>query len=195
MQAVLRVESIIKNEESAMRKVAMIAGAVVLGVLFYTLSAKLAIYTPISPVPITGQTLVVFLLSALYGRRLSIATMGSYIGLGLMGAPIFTGASGLAIISTPNFGYLIGMGVAAIFMGEIGSRGTMKKRMSGCIMLTIATAVIYLCGMAWLGLFVGYGEKLFIIGVAPFIVGDIAKIFLAFILVTPLKKVMYYQEK
>ncbi|QRN80757.1 MAG: biotin transporter BioY, partial [Nocardiopsis sp. BM-2018] len=42
-----------------------------------------------------------------------------------------------------------------------------------------AGAVIYLPGLAWLGLFTGYGETLLAAGLYPFVLGDVAKALLA----------------
>ena len=67
------------------------------GVLLITLSAQVAIFLPFTPVPITGQTFGVLFTSALLGFRRSLATMGIYLLLGVVGVPVFAGwTSGLA---------------------------------------------------------------------------------------------------
>ncbi|MCX5774515.1 MAG: biotin transporter BioY [Fusobacteria bacterium] len=191
MQISLRVEDMIESQKNGLQKMTFSVLLVILGVLIYALSARVYFYLPFTPVPITGQTLVVFLLSPLYGRRLATVSIMSYIGLGIIGLPMFVGISGIHILFSPTFGYLIGMCVAACFMGEISSKGLLKDNFYSFNVLLCSTAVIYICGILWLGFFVGYSLQLILIGVVPFILGDSIKIFLAYGLLTPLKKVMY----
>ena len=72
------------------------ASFIVGGVLFTAALAQIAIVVPGSPVPVTGQTLAVYLIGTTYGARLGFATFATYLVAGIAGAPIFAPAAGLA---------------------------------------------------------------------------------------------------
>ncbi len=73
---------------------------------------------PMIPVPITMQTFFVILSGSLIGPFWGAVSMVIYIFLGLIGLPVFAGGSGLGIIVSPTFGYLLGFPVAAYFVGK-----------------------------------------------------------------------------
>ena len=84
------------------------------GVLFLSALAQIAIPVPGSPVPVTGQTLGVFLIATTYGARLATATFATYLLAAIAGAPLFAPSAtlpshGLARITSATGGYLIGM--------------------------------------------------------------------------------------
>src|SRR4051812_49153395 len=97
---------------------------VILGVIALSQLAQLSIQTPYSPVPVTGQTLGVILMSLILGRKLALPAVASYIALGASGIPVF--ASGKAGIAGPAVGYLLGMVVASSIMGTLADRGYAK---------------------------------------------------------------------
>ena len=62
--------------------------AVVLAATYVlALSAQVRLPLPFSPVPVTGQTLVVLLMGALMGRRRALASVGAYLAAGIVGLP------------------------------------------------------------------------------------------------------------
>mgnify|MGYP003620315307 FL=1 len=63
---------------------------VVSGVLFLSVMAQFSVNLPFTPIPITGQTLAVFLIALVHGSILATTTLVSYIAAGSMGAPIFS---------------------------------------------------------------------------------------------------------
>ncbi len=92
------------------------------GVGLLSLLAQVAIVLPWTPVPITGQTFGVTLMSLLWGRKRGLAVIVSYVLLGALGLPVFAlGKSGLSV--GPTLGYLFGMIFAVYFMGTITDRG------------------------------------------------------------------------
>ena len=96
--------------------------AIFVGVLSLSLLAQIAIPIPWTPVPITGQTFGIALISLLWGRNRSFAVVFSYLFIGALGFPIFAfGKSGL--VFGPTFGYLIGMLAASVWMGFLADRG------------------------------------------------------------------------
>lgn len=141
--------------------------------------AQLAINVPISPVPITGQTLGVLLLGALLGSRRGALSMLVYIAEGAAGMPVFANATaGPAVLVGPTGGYLAGFVVAAFVVGWLCERGWDRRLVSASAAMLIANLVIYLFGVSWLQWFVGT-ENVLAAGVYPFIIGDLLKVALA----------------
>ena len=82
------------------------------------LCAQIAIPVPGSPVPITGQTFAVCLVSAALGLRRGVASMSLYLVLGLIGLPVYSDASsGMHVVLGATGGYLVGFVLAAAVMG------------------------------------------------------------------------------
>ncbi len=154
-----------------------------LGTVFLALLARIEIrLEPFSPVPITGQTLGVLLIGALYGPWRSALCLLAYLGEGAAGLPVFAGgASGWAVLVGPTGGYLIAFPVAAAIVGLLVQplRGVLAgwRALPG---LLIGTVVIYLIGVPGLALSTGMGLPTAISkGMLPFIPGDLIKVAVA----------------
>ena len=149
------------------------------GTALLALSAQFAFRIPISPVPVTGQTLVVLMIGMAYGSRLGFATVCAYLLEGGMGLPVFAnGAAGWPVLIGPTGGYLIGFAAAAFVLGLLAERGFGRGPVSTALAMLVGTAVIYLCGATWLGQFIGM-EKAVAAGVLPFLYGDVVKLVVA----------------
>ncbi len=75
---------------------------------------------PHQPVPYTMQTFFVLLAGALLGARNGAISMGVYLGIGLAGLPVFSGAGfGLMKILGPTGGYLLSFPIAALVIGWV----------------------------------------------------------------------------
>jgi biotin transport system substrate-specific component len=165
----------------------------VIGVAFFVLVTILGAYVRIpvagSPVPITLQTFFVILSGAVLGKKLGSASQISYILLGVIGLPVFQGASfGAAYLTGPTGGYLIGFVAAAYLTGRLA---TFAKRTIGHAIAVFATGslVIYTCGALWLASLYGAGLKnAFMMGILPFIPGDLAKILAAAVIFSAIAK-------
>lgn len=153
---------------------------VLAGTALLALAAKITV--PFWPVPMTLQTLAVFLISAVYGRNLAVATLLVYLVQGAIGMPVFATGAGLAYMAGPTGGYLAGFVVAAAIVGHAADKGLDRKLfvMFGAMML--GEVAILALGAAWLAVLMGT-EKALAFGVGPFIVTDIVKIALATALV------------
>jgi biotin transport system substrate-specific component len=153
---------------------------VLAGALFIALSAQLEI--PLTPVPITAQTFAVLLVAAAYGRKRGVATMATYLALGLVGAPVFAGgAAGIARLLGPTGGYLLSYLPTAFVVGWLSEKGWDRKLWSTALAMIIGNGIIYLTGVMWLSRFVAEGTALQA-GVLPFLPGDALKIALATVL-------------
>lgn len=152
----------------------------VLGTMLLWLSAKVKL--DIGPVPVTMQTFVVLALGAAYGWRLGAATLVLYLLEGAVGLPVFSGTPekgvGLAYMTGPTAGYLVGFVLAAAVIGYLAERGVDRNPLKMFAAMVLATALIYIPGLAWLAVLIG-DEKAIQFGLLPFIWGDLLKAALA----------------
>jgi len=158
------------------------AAPVAAGSLLVALSARVAVPLPFSPVPITGQTLVVLTLAGLLGRR-SAASVALYLGAGALGLPVFAARG--AGLAGPTGGYLVGFAAAAWLAGWLAERSG-KSWLRLVLALVLGQAAIYACGLLWLSRFVP-APRLLVAGLYPFLIGDAYKLVAAFFLVWRLR--------
>lgn len=149
------------------------------GALFVAVFAQIRIPLPFTPVPLTGQTFAVLLVGAALGSKRGAASLVLYTALGAFGLPFFAGgASGLAYMSGPTLGYLVGFVAAAYVVGRLAERGLERSVRTSFVPFLIGTMVIYIFGAGWLAVLFGF-ERALALGVLPFLVGDTIKLALA----------------
>ena len=160
-------------------------GLLVLGAsLALAVSAQVAVPLPFSPVPVTAQTFAVLLLAALLGPGRGAAAVMLYIMEGLAGLPVFAGGgAGLPHLLGPTGGYLIGFVGAAAVVGALSQRGWDRSLISALAAMTLGTAIIFICGLAGLAIYLDEGN-LFALGLVPFLPGAALKIILAALLLS-----------
>ena len=155
------------------------AGFIVGGTLFIATLAQIAIPVPGSPVPVTGQTLAVYLIGTTYGARLGFATFATYLLAGIAGAPIFAPGTteGLARLTGATGGYLIGMLVAAFVLGALADRKADQKFKTSFPALILGSAIVFTFGLTWLHASLDLTwTKTISAGLTPFIFGEVIKI-------------------
>jgi biotin transport system substrate-specific component len=146
---------------------------------FVALMAQIAIPLPFSPVPITGQTFAVLLVGAALGSRRGALAMSAYLLEGLAGLPVFAGGmAGPAVLIGPRGGYLIGFIAMAWLVGWLSERGLDRRIGTALIAFVLGEAVLYLCGVSVLAIFVG-AKNAPALGLLPFLPGDAIKVALA----------------
>jgi biotin transporter BioY len=165
----LKIDNILNIENkvfSLMKDLALIIGfAFLIGV-----SAKISI--GIGMVPITMQTFVVLLSGILLGSKKGALSQLMYLFVGIVGIPLFARGGGIAYIMSPTFGYIIGFVLSAFVIGWLCEKGFNKK--TAFLTIFIGNAVLYVPGLIWLSNFVGI-EKVLLVGLYPFIIGDLLK--------------------
>ena len=158
-----------RAEGRAILRAALLALA---GSALLILSAKLKV--PFHPVPMTMQTMVVLVLGVAYGSRLGTATVALYLLQGAAGLPVFADTPerciGLAYMTGPTGGYLVGFLVAAWVAGAIGKGGVARLAAA----MVAGHAVIFAFGLAWLAAAIG-AEKAWLVGAAPFVLATLLK--------------------
>ena len=158
--------------------------------LFAALTAILSqIAIPIGPVPINLATLAVFIAGGLMGPVWGAVSMIVYVALGAVGVPVFAMfTGGISIIVGPTGGYIIGYIAAAWLIGLIVSKWG-RKAWQLVIAMVAGLAVCYALGTAWYMYSTAAGLGVSLMScVVPFLPGDAAKIALAVITVSTLKK-------
>lgn len=145
-------------------------------------------------IPFTLQTFAVFLSVSLLGGKRGTLSVVTYVLLGAVGVPVFSGfTSGIGIIMNNTGGYIIGFIFTALTMWLIESLFGKKLWVQG-IAMAVGLLVLYAFGTAWfmlvylreaggIGLMTVLGWCVF-----PFIIPDALKIALALTLSNMLRK-------
>jgi biotin transport system substrate-specific component len=149
-----------------------------------SIASLISVPLPFTPIPITLQVLVVFLIVAMLGPVYGTYSCLLYLFLGLVGLPVFAGAtSGIPVMLGPAGGYLIGFPVGALIGGLLaGSLAESRKadalRVSAAIFSTLF--IVYLVGFLWLAAYSNLTPfQAFLLGVVPFIGIDALKAIIA----------------
>lgn len=161
---------------SAVKPAIRDAMLILFGSLFVAALAQVRIPLLFTPVPLTGQTFAVLLVGAALGSRRGAASLGLYTVLGMVGLPVFAGGSGgTAHLFGPTGGYLLGFIVAAWVIGQLAERGLERSIRTSILPFLAGTAVVYLFGVSWLAVYLGF-QKALMAGLIPFLVGDLIKL-------------------
>ena len=158
-----------------------------LGSILLALSSKVKI--PFYPVPMTMQTLVVLFIGICFGWKLGVATISLYLFEGIIGLPVFSGTPekglGIAYFIGPTMGYLIGFIFASFLAGYFNYN---KNFFLNFLKLIISVSIIYILGLIWLGILIGWDKPIFELGAKPFLLAELFKISLIALLLASLKK-------
>ena len=163
-------------------------GVGILAFLMLTIAgAFLYIPLPITPVPITLQTFFVLLCASFLRRKDGLVTQGAYVGLGALGLPVFSGATGgLLKLFGPTGGYLVGFAVCIYIVSALLDNFKNKQQLTFSRILfvfAIGIASIYLCGGLWLAFITKFSfSEVIAYGIMPFIAGDVLKVIFAAII-------------
>ncbi|MBQ2831629.1 biotin transporter BioY [Methanobrevibacter sp.] len=148
--------------------------------------AQIVIPLPWTPVPITAQTFAVLCSGLFLGKKYGCLSQILYIVLGITVIPWFGGMTGgLEVFLGSTFGFFIGFIIASYFIGYITEKYAKARSFSRmAIVIGIANfALIYIPGLAGLALWSAITQgatlsvvDLLMMGLIPFIAGDIVKI-------------------
>lgn len=160
-----------------------------IAIVALAISAQLMIKLPdsISIAPITGQSLAILLIAELMDWKKATLTVLFYLILGGLGLPLFADyASGWDTLFGVASGYFAGFLIAASFISYWSDKSN-KEILATSGRLFTATLLILISG--WIGLlrFLSPTDAFFK-GVLPFLPGAIVKIFLAFILISVVRR-------
>ena len=155
--------------------------SVVAATALLALCAHVSFLLPLTPIPITMQTVAVLLLGMLLGPVAGMVTMVLYLTEGALGLPVFSphGVGGLAQLSGPSAGYLLSYPCAAMLVGWVFSatRQRVPTFLAALFASVFADAVILVSGSVWLSVsmhqpFLHAAQ----LGILPFLLGETYKI-------------------
>ena len=168
------MELIKQNTQNQLIKSLLI---IFIGSIILTISAKIKI--PFYPVPMTMQTFIVLFFGISFGYKIALATVSLYLLEGILGLPVFSNSPergvGLAYFTGPTMGYLIGF-LSACFLASFVKND--DNYLSIFLKLIFSVSTIYILGILWLGTLIGWDKPILKLGVMPFLVAEIFKIFL-----------------
>ena len=122
---------------------------VALFVAFMAVGANVTSFLVIGGVPVTLQTFFAILAGLILGKRLGSFSMITYMIIGLIGIPIFSGVSGgLIILTKPSFGFILAFIVTAYISGLIVEK---KQTVNNFVISAFVGLIInYLIGTTWM---------------------------------------------
>src|SRR5260370_37441655 len=119
--------------------------------IFTGLCAQVSFHLPITPVPVTLQTLAVLLTGAALGSRRGGLAMLVYLAEGAAGLPVFAGGSG-GFIHLVGFtaGYLWAYPIAAFATGLLCERRLDRSIFTSALAMLPGTLIFYPLAVSWL---------------------------------------------
>ena len=99
--------------------------------------------------PITLQTFFVLLTALILPTKASVLANITYIVLGLIGLPIFSGGGGLGYVLMPNFGFIIGFVIATVIMSLITEKLNNHKLWQYIAISLLGIIIIYIIGILY----------------------------------------------
>jgi biotin transport system substrate-specific component len=180
------LSAILARPDARALKIGERAGAVAFVTVLTAVAAQISIPLPFTPVPFTFQPMVVLVGAMALGARLGLASQVLYLGLGILGLPVFASSpalpQGVARLFGPTGGYLMAYPLAAFVAGWLAERGLDRRYLTSVIAMAAGLAVVFTGGVLWLGVFMPASRGLsaaLAAGFYPFIVGDVIKLFVA----------------
>jgi biotin transport system substrate-specific component len=153
---------------------------VVIGSALMALCAHVSLPLLFNPVPLTLQTFGVMVIALTLGANRGAAALALYLLEGAAGLPVFSpaGPGGIAQIIGPTGGFLMSYPLVAYVIGKTFEKGREFKYAQ---LASVCGAIVFLTGgMAWLKIVTHVTfAKAFTLAVAPFIAGEVIKIFAA----------------
>ncbi len=160
------------------------------------ISAQISI--PIEPVPLTLQTVAIFLIALVLPLKYALLSIIFYILMGLVGLPVFAnGRSGISVLTGPTAGFIFGFPVVAIVLSyltrdirfNIKEMGTVALYWRVAWSCAIASIMLQVMGMLWGKAHIGVTwPEIVELWLAPFYLDMIIKIFLVTVIAVQIWK-------
>lgn len=179
--------------------------------------APFSIPVPVSPVPFSLATAVVYLAGVLLGAKKGVACVIVYLLLGMIGLPVFSGFSGgVGVLLGPTGGYLIGYIPCVFVTGGLLERGWLFKQKKKCFgveekavrpwwrivwnafAMALGTILCYALGTAWFLCIMDGTYSLvqaLLVCVVPYVVFDMIKILAVAAIAGPIRKILRRIER
>ena len=144
---------------------------------------------------ITLQCFFTAMAGLLLGARLGALSQALYVGLGLVGLPIFAAGGGFSYVFKPTFGFLLGLIPAAWVIGRLAEKNRTPLRLA--LACAAGFAVLYAIGLPYIALIVNVynggavsAAKLATAYMLPYLPGDCLKIVVSVLLAPRILRAM-----
>ena len=163
--------------------------------------SPVTIPVPMSPVPFSMATFVVYLAGMLLGAKKGAASVLLYLLIGMVGLPVFSGFSGgIGKLLGPTGGYIIGYIPCALVTGVLVDKGTgryngaaKKQFLWNVFSMVAGTVLCYVFGTVWF-IVVMNGTytpmQALLVCVVPYLLFELIKILAAVAVAVPIRKVL-----
>lgn len=149
------------------------------------------IFLPISPVPITAQSMGVMLAGAVLGARYGGISVSIFVLLIAVGVPLLSGGrGGFGVFLGPSGGYILGYPIAAFVIGYLVEKFWNRMNTLLYILFNILGGIIvlYSVGVTYLSFITNIPWLTAIFQALIYIPGDIVKAIVAGIIAMQLRK-------
>lgn len=99
--------------------------------------------------PMTLQTFFVLLTALVLPLKASLLATITYMALGLIGLPIFSGGGGIGYVLMPNFGFIIGFVVATVIISVITEKLKNRKLWHFILISLLGIIIVYIIGILY----------------------------------------------
>lgn len=161
--------------------------------LFTALTVILSqVSIPIQPIPFTFSLLAIFLTGALLPPKQAFFSTLTYVMLGVVGLPVFAGfRGGLSVVLGFTGGFIVAYPIMAFVIALTIKLGKNKSIIFAPLGILISLVICYTLGCAWYMIVAKSSfSQAFSLCVAPFILFDVAKLFIASVFSIAIKKAL-----
>jgi biotin transport system substrate-specific component len=174
--------SFVVVQESSLSRLLQHEAALALGKIVITVGALFGasqVAIPFYPVPMTLQTLLIFIIGLTYTPREILSSVGGWLLLGALGAPVFSSFSGgLTVLIGPKGGYFLGFLLAPLVMAFLRDQIPLEEVRGRLVWVALGSCIVFGSGLLVLASFVGF-EQAVSLGLYPFVIGDLLKMGIA----------------
>lgn len=150
------------------------------GSVLLAICAPLSIKLPFTPVPLVLTAHLAIFLGAVLGRYRGTLAVLVYLFQGAVGLPVFAlGNAGWWHLLGPRGGYLLGYAAAAYLTGYLIEKIESRSPSKTFLALVAGNGMIYLFGVLQLSFYLGLPSA-FMLGVLPFLIGDVLKLWVIY---------------
>jgi biotin transport system substrate-specific component len=133
---------------------------------------------PFTPIPISLQTIGIFLIGGLMGPLESFLCVVLYLLEGTIGLPVFAGGLSKPLwFFASTAGFLFSFLFTTPLISAYLQKNSREKWHYIFLVLTLAQSIMFIFGAGWLSFSLGL-KKALLVGVVPFLVGAFLKIFI-----------------
>lgn len=148
---------------------------------------------PIFAIPMTLQVFFVLLSGLVLTIKANFLATFTYIALGLIGLPIFTGGGGLGYVLTPTFGYILGFLISSVIISVIVKKAKINSFKGYFAVCLLSIIIIYVIGVPYFIIMTNSDTSPLVIiktTVLPFIPKDIICAILASVIAKKIKPLL-----